>query len=372
MIIKNGLVYCEDETFQNKDLYIQDELITDCSSDDHIIDASNLYVIPGLIDIHFHGCKGYDFCDGTHEAIEAIANYEALNGITTIVPATMTLDDDTLTNIFSTAGTYKNQSGALLMGIHMEGPYLSEAKKGAQNASYLKLPTLEHYHNLNQLSGGLIKIVSIAPEVNGALDMIETLKDEVVVSLAHTTADYSLAMKAFQCGASHVTHLYNAMPPFSHREPGVIGAAFDTPDCKVELICDGIHIAPSVIRATFKLFGAERIILISDSMMATGLSEGEYSLGAQPVIVKGKKATLRDGTIAGSASNLMDCVRNAVQYGIPLEHVIKCATINPAKQIGIDSLVGSLAIGKYANFVLLDKNLNIVFVYVKGKRIQLI
>ncbi len=367
MIIKNGLVYQEDGTFQQSDLYIEQELISNETSDNEIIDATGQYVIPGLIDIHFHGCVGYDFCDGTQKAIESIAQYEAQNGITSIVPATMTLDDSTLNEIFKAAGEYSNESGAMLMGIHMEGPYLSEAKKGAQNAKYLKTPTTQHFRAMNQLSGNLIKIVSIAPETTGAMDVIQELHNEVVVSLAHTTADYETAMEAFQKGASHVTHLYNAMLPFTHRAPGILGAAFDSPNCRVEVICDGIHIVPSAIRATFKLFGPERIILVSDSMMATGLSDGEYALGGQPVHVKGNKATLSDGTIAGSATNLMDCVRTAVSFGIPFEHAVKCATINPAKEVGIDSQVGSIAKGKYANLVLLDSKLNTVSVILKGK-----
>jgi len=212
----------------------------------------------------------------------------------------------------------------------------------------------------------MIKILSIAPELEGALETIEKLKEEVVLSLAHTSAKYSQAMEAFQKGASHVTHLYNAMLPFSHREPGLIGAAFDTPDCKVELISDGIHVSPTVVRATFKMFGKDRIILISDSMRATGLENGEYTLGDLAVTVRDNKATLHDGTIAGSATNLMDCMKKAVSFGVSLEDAVTCATINPAKQTGIYDKVGSISPGKYANLVLLDKNLNIVTVILKG------
>lgn len=366
MLIKNGLVFQEDGTFRKADIAVHHDLIASISSDEKEIDASGLYVIPGLIDIHFHGCVGYDFCDGTKKALTNIAKYEAQCGITSIIPATLALNDESLEKIFENASSYQNLNGAMLMGIHMEGPYLAPNKKGAHNAAYLKAPSAKHFRHFNKKSGNLIKILSIAPELEGAMETIKELKSEVVLSLAHSTANYDLALKAFQNGASHVTHLYNAMLPFSHREPGLIGAAFDTPDCRVELISDGIHVSPTVIRATFQMFGKDRIILISDSMRATGLSNGEYTLGDLAVSVTGNKATLKDGTIAGSATNLMDCVRKVVSFGIPLEDAITCASVNPAKETKIYDKVGSITPGKYANLVLLDKNLNIVSVMIKG------
>ena len=368
MIIKNALVYTENSKFVKKDLYVNDNRITDSTtSDTDIIDADGLYAIPGLIDIHFHGCVGHDFCDGTHEAIQAIADYESSYGITSICPATMTLGFEELSNIFSVAASYQSEHGAGLVGINMEGPYLSHAKRGAQNPAFLKSPDIEHFKTMQQNSGNLIKIVSIAPEEPSAMDFIKSEADEVVVSVAHTTANYETTMKAFELGASNVTHLYNAMPAFSHRDPGVIGAALDAEHVKVELICDGLHISPTVVRATFKMFGDDRIILISDSMMATGLADGEYSLGGQKVYVNGNKATLKSGTIAGSTTNLMNCMKMAVSMGIPLESAVKCATINPAKQIGIFEEYGSLTPGKYADIVLLSPELDVVKVILKGK-----
>ena len=375
MKIINALVYTEEGSFVQKDITVEGEYITNAAQSDapdtQTIDAEGLYLIPGLTDLHFHGCVGYDFCDGTEEAVRAIAEYQAKNGITTIAPATMTLGDEELIRIFQNASTYPSESGAFLVGIKMEGPYLSFAKKGAQNPAYLRSPSVEHFRKMQSLSGGLIKILAIAPEEEGALECIDELKDEVVISVAHTTADYETSMKAFQRGASHVTHLYNAMPAFSHRSPGVIGAAFDSEHVHAELICDGVHIEPSVIRATFKMFGEDRIILISDSMMATGLNDGKYSLGGQDVTVIGNKATLADGTIAGSATNLMQCMRTAVSFGIPLSTAVKCAAVNPAKEIGIYDHYGSITPGKYANLVLLDQNLNLVKVFLKGKQIAL-
>lgn len=368
MIIKNALVYDETSGFIKKDLHIEGDRISPSKvSDTELIDGEGLYAIPGLIDIHFHGCMGYDFCDGTLEAIQTIADYESSCGVTSINPATMTLGYDELSKIFQNAGSYESDRGAGLVGIYMEGPYLSHAKKGAQNEAYLKFPDIEHFKEMQKLSGGLIKIVAIAPEEKGAMDFIKAVKDDVVVSVAHTIADYDIATEAFQTGASNVTHLYNAMPFFTHRKPGVVGAALDADHVKVELICDGMHIHPSVVRATFKMFGDDRIILISDSMMATGLKDGEYSLGKQKVFVTGNKATLADGTLAGSTTNLMDCMKTAVSMGIPLESAIKCASANPARQIGIYDEYGSLTPGKYADIVLLDKDLNIKKVILKGK-----
>lgn len=224
------------------------------------------------------------------------------------------------------------------------------------------------YERLQKASNGLFKLVDIAPETEGAMEFIRQVKDEAVISIAHTVADYETAVKAIEHGVSHVTHLYNAMPGYSHRAPGVIGAACDH-GLHVELICDGIHIHPSAVRTTFKMFGDDKIILISDSMMATGMEDGTYQLGGQDVKVVGNLATLAEGgAIAGSATNLMDCLRTAVKtMGIPLNSAVKCATENPARSIGIYDSYGSISEGKYANVVLLDKDLEIKAVIKKGE-----
>jgi N-acetylglucosamine-6-phosphate deacetylase len=388
MIIKNANIFQENGRFETGDILIHKELIvgqgpadkihpkeypdnaSEGPEDNQVLDAAGLYAIPGLTDIHFHGCSGYDFCDGTKEALDAITAYEAAHGITTVCPATMTFPEEMLSGICRSAVAYENKNGAILCGIHMEGPFLSARKKGAQKEEYIQKPDIAMFHRLNKLSGSLFKLVSVAPEVEGAMDFIEALRDQVVLSLAHTTADYDTALRALQKGASHVTHLYNAMPPFHHRDPGVIGAAFDTPGCSVELICDGIHLHPSVIRATLRMFGEDRVVFISDSMMAAGLPDGTYALGGQEVNVSGKKATLSDGTIAGSVTNLMDCMKNAVlNFKIPLETAVKAAAVNPAKVIGIYDSCGSITAGKIANIVLLDKNLEIKTVIIRGAQI---
>lgn len=370
MIIKNAQVFGEDKTFTQEDIFIENgRFAVSTKESDDVVDAEGCFAIPGLVDIHFHGCVGADFCDAKPEAIIQMAEHEASIGVTSICPATMTLAEEELHEIMKTAAAHENKTGAKLVGINMEGPFISAKKKGAQAADYIRKCDADLFRKLQEESGNLIKLVDIAPENEGAMEFIEEVKDEVVVSIAHTTADYDTAALALEKGASHVTHLYNAMPPLNHRDPGVIGAARDDEKCHPELICDGVHIHPSVVRATFSMFGADRVILISDSMRATGLSDGQYTLGGQDVSVTGPKATLADGTIAGSATDLMGCVRWAVQEaGIPLEDAIACATMNPAKEIGIYEECGSIAPGKAADLVLLDKDLQVKAVYINGRK----
>ena len=374
MIIKNANVYTENCRFEEKDVFVKNGKFSDSgqqeAEDDLLVDAKGLYMIPGLVDIHFHGCMGADMCDGTKEVLDVITAYEASVGVTSLCPATMTIPKDQLLRAMKNAGEYEYQGGAHLVGINMEGPFISPSKKGAQAEDNIMPCDYEYFCQLQQAAKGLIKLVDLAPEEAGAMEFIDRVKDEVVVSLAHTASDYDTARVAIEHGASHATHLFNGMSPMNHRDPGVIGATRDAKQCHVELICDGVHIHPSVIRATFAMFGPERIILISDSMRATGLEDGEYTLGGQAVTVRGNLASLHDGTIAGSVTNLMDCMRFVVkEAGIPLETALMCATKNPASEIGIFKETGSITKGKRADFVLLDKDLNIVSVYIDGKEL---
>ena len=374
MIIKDANVFTQENKFVKGNVAIENgrflHVLEEADEDDEIVDAAGLIMIPGLVDIHFHGCKGADMCDGTEEALDVITAYEASVGVTSICPATMTIPKEQLLEVMGNAGAYSYHGGAHLVGINMEGPFISPSKKGAQAADNIIPCDYEYFCQLQDAAGGLIRLVDIAPEEPGAMEFIDKAKEQVVISLAHTASDYDTAKKAIERGASHATHLYNAMPPMNHRQPGVIGAVRDSEQCHAELICDGVHVHPSVIRATFAMFGEERIILISDSMRATGLEDGEYTLGGQPVTVKGNLATLHDGTIAGSATNLMDCMRFVVkEVGLPLETAVRCATANPAREIGIYHDVGSITAGKKADFVLLDQNLDIVGVYIDGKEI---
>lgn len=422
-----GNIFSPDFQFHKGKLFIENDSIAKVEYASSPDNAENCYIIPGLIDIHFHGCMGNDFCDGTLDSLDAIAKQEAAWGVTGICPASMTLPPERLCSIMKNAhdfcftgnssntiscdsdvihaGSNMSNHAADILGIHMEGPFLSFAKKGAQNAAYLHKPDVTLFQQLQDISGGLIKLVDIAPEEEGALAFIRQVSSSCAVSLAHTAADYRTCMKAFQAGATHVSHLFNAMNPFSHREPGLPGAAFDTPDCDVELICDGIHLSPAAVRMAFRLFSDEHIILISDSMMATGMPDGTYTLGDQFVTVRGNLATLAEtttpasaaptvdsttpasaaptadsittisvasatgGTIAGSATHLADCVCKAVSFGIPLESAIRCATANPARSIGCDDSYGFLKPGYAANVVILNPDLSLKNVILRGVQI---
>ncbi len=378
MIIKNAAVYTPEGKFEEKDIIISKDIFAEnAETGEEVINAQGYYAIPGLTDIHFHGCAGYDFCDGEVEAIHKIASFQAKRGVTGIVPATMTLDEDTLLKVCKSATVFqkaqtqgKYNKSAVLCGIYMEGPFVAGEKKGAQNAAYIKSPDKRLFDTMQNSCNGLIKIVTVAPEREGALDFIRAKSKEVIISIAHTKADYDTALTAFENGASHVTHLYNAMEPFSHRHPGVIGAAADA-GADIELICDGVHVHPAVVRTTIKMIGEDHVIFVSDSMRGAGLPEGIYSLGRQEVKVCGNKATLPDGTIAGSVKSLMDCMKTAVrEMDIPLETAVKCAAVNPAKRIGIYEWCGSIEPGKMANLVLLDKeNLEVQKVFLKGQEL---
>ena len=370
MKITNALVFDPKEGFVARDFCVKDGLIAEDALGP--VSAHGCYVIPGLTDLHFHGCVGEDFSDATPDGLQKMADYELSRGITQICPAGMTLGEDQLTKICQNAAAHreKNAGGAELVGLHLEGPFLSMAKKGAQNAAYIHDPDPAMLHRLQEAAGGLVKLVTLAPEQPGSLEFIQSARqDGVTVSLGHTTADYDTASAAYKAGARQATHLFNAMPPFTHRAPGVVGAAFDYPEVKVELICDGVHIHPAVVRAVFKLFGSDRVILISDSLRATGMPDGRYPFGGQEIEVHGNRATMADdpNTLAGSVSDLMACLKTAVSFGIPLADAVTAAAVNPAKVLGIYNRLGSLDIGKEANAAVLDEHLDLKAVIYHGE-----
>ena len=371
MRITGGNVYDLDRGFVTRDLCFEGPVIAPSCGGGETYDAGGCYVIPGLTDVHFHGCKGADFSDGDQDGLALMAEYELSRGVTQICPAGMTLLEDQLLKICRVAAEHRRagKPGGSLVGINLEGPFLSEAKKGAQNGAWSHAPDVEMLKRLIAASEGLVKLVSVAPELPGALDFVREASKEVTVAIAHTTADYDTATAALRAGAREITHLFNAMPPFTHRAPGVVGAAADFPACRVELICDGVHIHPAVVRAVFKLFGPDRVVLISDSIRGAGMPDGQYTLGGQDVTVKGPLATLADGTIAGSVTDLMSCMRTAVSFGVPLADAVRAAAVNPAQAIGIFDRVGSLDVGKQANAVVLDEDLELKAVFFNGKLI---
>lgn len=362
MIIKGGKVFQEDGSFLEQAIYINDHRLIDKAEyqdDGEVIDAEGLLVLPGLVDIHSHGAAGEDFSDGNPEGLKKILQYEKRCGITSYCPTSMTFPKERLRQIFASIKGAQTEDGATVVGINMEGPFLDPAKKGAHVEKWIAAPDVAFVRELNQDADGLVRLVTLAPNMDGAEEFIKEMHEEVCISLGHTAADYDCASRAMKLGAHHVTHLYNAMQPFGHRAPGLIGAAMDDPECMVELICDGYHIHPSAIRAAFRMFGPERVILISDSMRATGMENGTYELGGQEVTVKDRKAVLKDGTLAGSATNLYGCMCKAVEFGIPLEQAIMAATANPARSIGIFDRVGSIRIGKQADLLLVSENLEL-------------
>ena len=384
MIIDNVYVFTPDKAFVKGGIILDGDKIRQVYEEKDapqlngdVMDGKGCYAIPGLIDLHFHGCKGDDFCDGDKDAIGRIAEYEASVGVTAIAPATMTLPVEELEQILHTAAEYKKETKdcrkADFLGINMEGPFISPAKKGAQDARNILPCNVEICDRFLKASEGLVKFIGIAPEESEhAVEFIREVRERVNVSLAHTNADYDTAMEACRAGANHAVHLYNAMPAFTHRAPGVVGAVFDSKDVMAEIICDGIHIHPSVVRATFQMMGADRMILISDSMRATGMPDGQYTLGGLDVKVVGRLATLvSDGAIAGSATNLMDCMRTVVKkMDLPLETAVACATINPARSLGVEEQYGSLEAGKKAHVVLLDQDLELKAVIKDGVKIR--
>ena len=381
MIIDHVKVFTEDKKFTDGGIVIKNGTIEQVyterkrpQTEDEVLDGKGMYAIPGLIDLHFHGCKGDDFCDGSRDAIARIAEYEASVGVTAIAPATMTLPVEELEQILRVAAEYKkgphSKKEADFVGINMEGPFISPAKKGAQDERNIIPCDVKVCERFLEVSEGLVKFMGIAPEESeNAVSFIEAVKDKVNVSLAHTNADYDTAMAAFNAGADHAFHLYNAMPAFTHRAPGVIGAVYDSKHVMAEIICDGVHIHPAAVRATFEMMGEDRMILISDSMRAAGMPDGSYTLGGLDVNVVGNRATLAsDGAIAGSVTNLMDCMKTAVKtMNIPLETAVACATINPAKSLGIDAEYGSIRAGKKAHIVLMDQELNVQQVIKDGE-----
>ena len=368
MEILNGIVFTEEGKFSSQPVYTDGEHISSHPSGE-TLDVKGLYVLPGLVDIHIHGYAGTDFCDGNPDGLRRMAEQLACQGVTSFLGTTMAFG---LKELSSAAEGYRkylaapSPKGATLRGVHMEGPFLSTKKRGAHAATYIRPPDEDFFKEACGLFANSIRLVDVAPELPGAMDFIRNARKICAVSLAHTEAGYETALQALEAGADHITHMYNAMPPFLHREPGVIGAAAEKAQF-CELIADGIHVHPSVLRSTFRWFGKERICLISDCMRAGGLPDGQYTLGGQQVFVKSGKATLEDGTIAGSAVSLGECLRRAIQFGIPPEEAVLAATANPVRSVGLHTEIGRIAPGMQADLLIADSSFRPVYVIIGGK-----
>lgn len=308
-------------------------------------DMGSAEIIAGFVDIHSHGCMGYDTMDG--DKLPEMSQFLAEKGTTAWCPTTMTATVEDIRRVVTASA--KPHKGAHILGFHLEGPYISPQYCGAQKADLAKAPDAADFAELDGIA-----LMTLAPELAGAMEYIQNAS--FPIALGHTAADFETAQKAFQSGAGGVTHTFNAMPPLHHREPSVVGAAL-VENAYAQVICDGKHIHPAVILALYRMFGADRMILISDSMRATGLPDGLYELGGQPVIVKDSVARTESGALAGSTSTLADCVRCAIKFGIPRADALKMASETPAKYLGIKK--GKIAPGYDADLLVVDKDLNI-------------
>lgn len=367
MILKNCTFYNEEFEKEFGDIKIENGKIAEIGilSEDGI-DMQNSIILPGFVDIHIHGGNGGDASDGTHDALDKISAYLAKKGVTSFCPTTMTLPIDRLVEIAKGIASH-NTNGAKIVGINFEGPFIAMSKKGAQNGDYVIAGNCTDFDKLYNASNGLMKLITIAPEAFDSDEFIKDNSKKVIISIGHTGANANQTQLAISLGAKHITHLYNAMTPMTHREAGVVGTALDN-NVTCEIICDGEHICPAVLRNTFKILGEDRAVVISDSMRGAGLGNGEFELGGQTTFVKNgdRVARLEDGTIAASITNIFDEFKNLLSFGIDFKTALKSCTINPARVISEDSNIGSIAVGKSADLIICDSDLNIKEVYING------
>jgi len=324
--------------------------------DESGIDLQGHKVFAGLIDVHSHGCIGLDTMDG--DTLAEMSRFQAKNGVTAWLPTTMTMDDESIRHVTNTP-LAQPENGAQILGFHLEGPYISETYKGAQNASFIQSPTLAHFGQFEN-----VKMVTVAPELSGALEFIRGC--DAVVSIGHTACDYETASRAIAAGARCLTHTCNAMPPLHHRETGPIGAAAEQ-GIYAQLICDGLHVHKSMVLALYRMFGVDRLVLISDSMRATGMGDGEYEFGGQTMTVKNGVARTADGALAGSTSTLLDCVKTAISFGISEADAFAMASRTPANLLGLNK--GQLKVGFDADFIVVDDDYNVTATIIGGKMI---
>lgn len=370
MIFKNVCFYNELFEKEVADIEIENGRIKAIGViDEQGRDMSGMLALPGFIDIHMHGAAGGDCSDASAESLEKLSGFLAAHGVTSFCATTMTLGKETLLDIAKTVRGYAGkEAGAKIAGINLEGPFISQRKAGAQNPLYIRPGNVEEFEEIYQASGGNIKLITIAPEAFESDGFIKAVSQKCAVSVGHSAADAKEARRAFDMGARHATHLYNAMTPMTHREAGIAGTALDDERVFCELICDGGHICPAVLRNTFKILGENRACVVSDSMRAAGLGTGEFELGGQRVYVHegGRYAVLENGTIAASVSNVFDEFKNLLSFGIDFKTALKSCTINPARAIGAQNDIGSIATGKAADIVFTDREFNIKEVYING------
>ena len=366
---KNAKIYVEGKGIIETTLAVEGERVYSIGEDREVEEYCKLQegwiVVPGFIDQHIHGALGSDAMDGTIEDIARMSQAVAKEGTTCYLPTTMTQSVENICTALKSIKDYmdeKRTEGSKVLGVHLEGPYISPNFIGAQPEEYIQKPSVESFKKYEEVSGNNIRIVSLAPEEEGSEELIKYLVEKgILVSLGHTNSKYSDVEKAVAEGARNVTHTFNAQKPLHHREIGTVGSALLIDELNCELICDTIHVSVPAIRLVIKTKPADKVTLITDSMRAKHLSDGEYELGGQPVIVKDGEARLINGTLAGSVLKMNHAVRNVHKLaGIELTKVLDMASINPARNIGVDKERGSIKVGKYADFVVLDEEFEVI------------
>lgn len=381
ILLINGNAFEPDSAFHEDDVLIDNGRIVAVGKDAKIryessednekerLDLSGYLLLPGLIDIHVHGCAGYDTSDASAEALIGMSRYLASNGVTSFLPTTMTMAENALSEAVSAVMDFMHSDTMIskALGVHIEGPYLSAKFAGIQSPENLRNPSVEEIMSLQSRYSDMIRIIDVAPELPEAQRFIQELKEKCTISLAHSDADYETAKASFSIGISHVTHLFNAMRGMAHRSPGAVGAVLDDDIVTAELICDGYHIHPAVLRIAFRLLGEDRSVIVSDSMRAAGCPDGVYLLGGRPVTVREGRTMQENQGPAGSVTNLLQEMRNLISYDIPLRQIIKSATINPARVIGMDQEIGSIAVGKKADLIAVDRDLTLQWTMIEGR-----
>lgn len=372
MILKNADIFDENFERRRADIRVENGVIAEIGeslSGAQTHDLSGCAVLPGFIDIHIHGCGGADFSDAKPDSLDIMSRTLAGFGVTSFCPASMTLPYEHIERSFVRAAEYMgNERGAYIHGVNMEGPFLSYEKRGAQSAEYLRKPDIDELRKLDGICK--VRLVSLAPELDGAIEFAREASKLCTVSAAHTAATYEQAALGYQNGITHTTHLTNGMDPVFNRRPGAVVAALNAQNATAELISDGMHIHPDYLVMLYRTLGEERSVVVSDSMCASGMGDGEYVLGSQTVYVRDGKALLGDGTIAASTTNIFKEFKNIISFGVPVRQAVRSCTINPARAIGADSVTGSIAPGKRADFTVLSSDLKeLRCVYIKGRRI---